>query len=75
MLRAARAGIVFVVAAVAALLSQAPNGTSAGSAQIVEEGHLTQLAKRDGGVFVPTKIQRIVGGHDVASHGSPEMPI
>ena len=36
---------------------------------------LTQLAKQTGGAFVAVRIQRIVDGREVKSHGNVDMPV
>jgi mono/diheme cytochrome c family protein len=36
---------------------------------------LTQYAKRNGGMFPSERVQRIIDGRDVASHGDPSMPV
>jgi mono/diheme cytochrome c family protein len=36
---------------------------------------LTGLAKRNGGVFVAARIERIIDGREVKAHGSFEMPV
>jgi mono/diheme cytochrome c family protein len=36
---------------------------------------LTQFTRRNGGVFPTERVNRIIEGTDVASHGTPEMPV
>ena len=36
---------------------------------------LTQLSRRNGGVFPRARVRRIVEGRDVASHGERDMPV
>jgi mono/diheme cytochrome c family protein len=36
---------------------------------------LTQIAKRNGGMFPTARLQRIVAGRDIESHGDREMPV
>lgn len=36
---------------------------------------LTMIAARNGGMFPAARIQRIIDGREVESHGDPEMPI
>ncbi|MQA30777.1 MAG: c-type cytochrome [Luteitalea sp.] len=36
---------------------------------------LTQLSKRNGGMFPGARVRRIIDGRDVESHGDREMPV
>lgn len=36
---------------------------------------LTQIAILNGGTFPTARIQRVIDGRDVGSHGAPEMPV
>ena len=36
---------------------------------------LTQIAILNGGMFPTARVQRIIDGRDVGSHGAPEMPV
>jgi mono/diheme cytochrome c family protein len=36
---------------------------------------LTQIAILNGGTFPAARIQRVIDGRDVGSHGAPEMPV
>ncbi len=41
----------------------------------VRPADLTQLAKRNGGVFPSAETHRIVDGRGVGAHGNPDMPV
>jgi len=41
----------------------------------VRPADLTQLAKRNGGVFPSAETHRIVDGRGIGAHGNPDMPV
>jgi len=41
----------------------------------VRPADLTQLAKRNGGVFPSAETHRIIDGRGVGAHGNPDMPV
>jgi hypothetical protein len=41
----------------------------------VRPANLTRFAAENGGVFPRAKLQRVIDGRDVGSHGNPDMPV
>ena len=41
----------------------------------VRPSNLTDLTRRNGGMFPTARVGRIVDGRDVSSHGNPDMPV
>jgi mono/diheme cytochrome c family protein len=41
----------------------------------VRPANLTRFATQNGGVFPTAKLQRVIDGRDVGSHGNPDMPV
>jgi hypothetical protein len=41
----------------------------------VKPSDLTQLARRNGGMFPSARAGRIIDGREVGAHGNPDMPI
>lgn len=41
----------------------------------VRPADLTRFAAQNGGVFPTAKLQRVIDGRDVGSHGNPDMPV